>query len=469
MGIATDVANAIIGAHKHQPIKGDVLLCGRQSVYFTPTEAAALLRSHGLTPQISIEECELDWETRLAGEGTAQRSGEAISDRSFFKMLGVESLAVLDHSAYEGAGLLIDLNYPVAPQMEANFDFVIDGGTLDNVFNPAQALMNISRMLKPAGRLLTYNMYSNHFQPYSMLPHQWYLDYFALNRYAFAQVYFGVHEFTGEKAYYQVNLAKRAGSRMNIGNFPIIEAATGIGTIVYAVKSSESTYERQPSQEVYRSDEEWRKVEWGFSSFAAYNCSPLTRSSRPIPIAMPGGDDFQYIDIDGNLVTENNKENYNKQLRMKMIFALKSMERLNDNKPWGILELEKVFYDILSESAEARAIVAKDNVILFDVRMLNQHIAFEGIGKEIYPAATVLLLDIPILVLSTEPQTDTLWKRASRYFRHTRLYSACHGDIAKYFDAGVALSPSLENGDYHGSSSECIDKVQKLIAKLMPS
>jgi len=35
--------------------------------------------------------------------------------------------------------------------MEANFDFIIDGGTLDNVFNPAQALMNMSRMLRPSG------------------------------------------------------------------------------------------------------------------------------------------------------------------------------------------------------------------------------------------------------------------------------------------------------------------------------
>ena len=47
------------------------------------------------------------------------------------------------------------------------------------------------------------------------------------------------------------------------------------------------------------------------------------------------------------------------------------------------------------------------------------------------------MLDIPILVLSTEPQTDVLWKRASKYFRHTPLYAACHGHIAKYETAGV--------------------------------
>jgi hypothetical protein len=469
MGISPGVADVIIGAHKNRPIEGDVLLCGRQSVYFTPAELAALIRFHGLTPQISIEECELDRETRLGGEGGAQRDGEAISDRGFFRMLGVQSLTVLDHSAYEGAALLIDLNYPVASHMEANFDFIIDGGTLDNVFNPPQALMNISRMLRPSGRLLTYNMYSNHLTPYSMLPHQWYLDYFAVNQFAYAQVYFCVHEFTGDKAYYQVNLGKRASSRATIGNFPLVEATAAVATFVYAVKSAESTYDRQPSQEIYRSDDGWRQAERGFSAFAAYECKPLMRSSSPLPIVMPGGDDFQYIDIDGNLVTASNRESHDRQLRTKMVSALKSMDRMNGTTAWGILELEKPFYDMVGESAEVCAIIAKDNVILLDSRMLNQHTTIGGTKKEIYPAAIALMLDIPILVLSTEPEIDALWKRNSRYFRHTNLHAACIGDAAKYFDAGVALSPSLECGDYRGSPSACIDKVQELITRLVPS
>jgi len=74
-------------------------------------------------------------------------------------------------------------------------------------------------------------------------------------------------------------------------------------------------------------------------------------------------------------------------------------------------------------------ILAKDNVILFDARMISQHTTVDGVRKEIYPARLRLMLDIPILVLSTEPQTDALWKRASKYFRHTPLYAACHGHM----------------------------------------
>ena len=309
-------------------------------------------------------------------------------------MLGIESLTIIDHSAYEGAELLVDLNYPVTAELEASFDFIIDGGTLDNVFNPAQAIINISRMLKPGGRILTYNLYSNHYTPYSMLPHQWYLDYFAINQFDYAQVYFGVHEFSREKAYYQVNLAKRASSRASIGNFPIIDAATTVGTTVYAVKSPTSTWDRQPSQEIYRSDEEWLAIEPAFASFAAYDCEPLMRSTRAVPIVMPGGDDFQYINIDGTLVTEYNRESYEKHLRSNILSGLKSMDHMNGDGPWAILEMERLFYDLIGKSAEARAIIAKENVILFDARMLNQHTSIDGMRKEIFPAATALGLDI---------------------------------------------------------------------------
>ena len=39
-------------------------------------------------------------------------------------------------------------------------DFVVDGSTLDNTFNPAQTLRNFAELLRPGGRLLTINAFS---------------------------------------------------------------------------------------------------------------------------------------------------------------------------------------------------------------------------------------------------------------------------------------------------------------------
>ena len=79
------------------------------------------------------------------------------------RLLGVDNACFLDHSDYEGADLLFDLNEPLPPELEGTFDLIIDGGTLDNVFNPTQAMMNIARMLRAGGRVLTYNVFSRSF------------------------------------------------------------------------------------------------------------------------------------------------------------------------------------------------------------------------------------------------------------------------------------------------------------------
>ena len=461
MGITRHVAGAIVNAHKNQPIGGKVLTCGRQSVSLTPQQAENLIRAHGLEPRLAAEDCELDRETRIGGEGKATREGAFITDRSFFGMLGVETVEFLDHSDYEGAGLIVDLNEPIPPALESGYDFIIDGGTLDNVFNPPQAVMNLSRMLKPGGRLLAYNFYANFGATYTNLPHQWYLDYFALNRFAFAQTYFTVSDGPkGAISVYQANLAKRAASRKTVLNFPAGDPATGIGLMVYALKAADSTWARQPSQECYRSDGEWQEVSPMFARFAAHKLHPpIQKSSATMPIVMPGRDDFEYLDVEGNPVTEANRETHYARLRRNVLSAMTALDARQGEKPWGIFETESMFFKLLNESPQARAIVAKANVNLFDVRMLNQSTVVDGARKTIHPGTSALVANMPILVICTEPQVDIMWKRLSRMFRHLQLYAGCmepdgdQGPVNYFSFGGVYLSPSLESGLYKGYST----------------
>ena len=72
----------------------------------------------------------------------------------FFKdMLGVESLATIDNSSYEGAGVTHDLNKPISTKMEKKFDVIIDSGTLEHVFNFPMAITNCMKMLKVGGTI----------------------------------------------------------------------------------------------------------------------------------------------------------------------------------------------------------------------------------------------------------------------------------------------------------------------------
>ena len=68
--------------------------------------------------------------------------------------LGAVETASCDASAYEGADLVHDLNEPIPATWEQRFDLVLDGGTLEHVFNFPVAILNCMRWLKPGGHLI---------------------------------------------------------------------------------------------------------------------------------------------------------------------------------------------------------------------------------------------------------------------------------------------------------------------------
>jgi SAM-dependent methyltransferase len=65
----------------------------------------------------------------------------------------VERLDVLDASDYEGATVLHDLTRPLPPELMQRFDAVIDGGTLEHIFDVPAALRSYMGMLRVGGSL----------------------------------------------------------------------------------------------------------------------------------------------------------------------------------------------------------------------------------------------------------------------------------------------------------------------------
>ena len=71
----------------------------------------------------------------------------------------------MDISDYEGADFIQDLNHPIPDELNEMFDLVIDGGTMEHLFDTKQCIENISRMIKVGGRVIhmqVSNNYSGH-------------------------------------------------------------------------------------------------------------------------------------------------------------------------------------------------------------------------------------------------------------------------------------------------------------------
>lgn len=84
-----------------------------------------------------------------------EASSGKIYAEPFLGLCGAREIISFDNSEYEGATVTFDLNLRVPEAFECRFDCVIDGGTLEHVFNFPSAIANCMRMTKPGGHFLS--------------------------------------------------------------------------------------------------------------------------------------------------------------------------------------------------------------------------------------------------------------------------------------------------------------------------
>lgn len=130
MGIDVDVAKFLLAARARQVDFQKTLMLGNQKLHFSKSDYESLADIFNLDHWAQIE------------DGMA-----------FFRFLGAREIASMDISDYEGAEILHDLNQPIGSNLKEKFTFVLDGGTLEHVFNFPIALANAMKMVEVGGHL----------------------------------------------------------------------------------------------------------------------------------------------------------------------------------------------------------------------------------------------------------------------------------------------------------------------------
>jgi len=262
MGIATQMARFVIREAKYLPIRGAVLLIGRQTVNLTPESFADLMREQemAIDPGVPVT---LDTTTRSgAGKGF-------VSDTYFFRVLGADSVTAMDVSSYEGAEITHNLNTPVEPSLEGKFDFIFNGSVLDNMFDPVTGLRNISRMLAPNGRVIHFEHASNATNnAYLQFSPNWFFDYCVVNRFADCKAYLAFfRDLDGPWDFYACS--------HNDGTEPRQFRSACFGmTAIVAEKSALTTWDKSPIQKQYRSPNE--------QALYMENLKHLSACTRPV-------------------------------------------------------------------------------------------------------------------------------------------------------------------------------------------
>jgi hypothetical protein len=81
----------------------------------------------------------------------------------FLQDLGFETVDSIDNSPFEGATILHNMNQPI-PYIKP-YDFILDGGTIEHIFNTPQVCENIINLLEVGGIYLSItpnNNFSGH-------------------------------------------------------------------------------------------------------------------------------------------------------------------------------------------------------------------------------------------------------------------------------------------------------------------
>jgi hypothetical protein len=142
----------LLTEHEREPFTGPVLAYGEQSMTVSYGGALWMFEALGLRPD-------------PAGMVDAPAEDAPIDFARLVKMMGLGELRTLDVSAYEGADIIADLNQPVSPELIGRFGLIIDGGTIEHVFDIRQGMKNTADMLRPGGRVVhvtPVNNYVNH-------------------------------------------------------------------------------------------------------------------------------------------------------------------------------------------------------------------------------------------------------------------------------------------------------------------
>jgi len=249
MGIPAPLAELITFEHSYQPVGKRVLSLGRQTILFDEKRMKQIVERQNLTlPNLEVRYDDITIQAMLSQD---QRY---ITDETFWRALNVERLDILDISDYEHAAIIHDMCRPIPEDLEGQYGFIFNGSVMDNLFDPAMAMRNITRMLSPGGRVCHIEMASNLAFEYLIYSPDWFWDYYAFNYFDDCKVYLCCFDnldqlLNGPWRIYCFS-PKSTGESVPVPSLGYRQAVV----VVFAEKGQNSTWNNNPVQWCYRTD-----------------------------------------------------------------------------------------------------------------------------------------------------------------------------------------------------------------------
>jgi SAM-dependent methyltransferase len=131
MGIDYTGCEAIFHSFKYVENKKNILTLGRQGIHIPPNTVDYFLDKNHF-PHLKNR---YHW-------GFCE---------NLFLDLGFNNIDSIDNSPYEGASIIHNMNTPIPNHLMQKYDYILDAGTTEHIFNMPQVCENIIDLLSPEG------------------------------------------------------------------------------------------------------------------------------------------------------------------------------------------------------------------------------------------------------------------------------------------------------------------------------
>ncbi len=150
MGLILDSVQQMLFAQKKGVVYTKAAMLGRQTVFCSPQAIQSLNSIYGtaLSPEAIFSLREED--------------GSVYAEK-LFEELGAQCIHSFDFGDYENPTFIHDMNTPIPDDWKSQYSLVLDGGTLEHVFNYPVALKNAMDMVALGGHLLLMTPSNNQF------------------------------------------------------------------------------------------------------------------------------------------------------------------------------------------------------------------------------------------------------------------------------------------------------------------
>lgn len=204
---------------------------------------------------------------------------------SLFKYLGANNIHSVDYSTYEAATHQYDLNQDIPPSIMDTYSVVLDGGSLEHIFNIPTAIKNCMKMLRVGGHYLGITPANNFMGHgfYQFSPEMYFSVFTHKN--GFELIDLIAFEDIPGAAWYSVRRPSHTEERITLTNDQPVYML-----VIAKKKSRQAIFETTPQQSDYISA--WNKVHFNSHQRTSSNTKKTDRrvflnwAKRNIPILL---------------------------------------------------------------------------------------------------------------------------------------------------------------------------------------